>query len=106
MVCEQCQTTNNLNAKYCSSCGNDLSTSANINAGRNPKNNFLKAIKICASLVFICAIASSVYQTIFFNKIGVTVPIELYGEIFGRFFGYGLLAIPLIYLFLKIKKTL
>ena len=103
--CQQCNANTDDDAKFCSSCGNDLSTSTNINAGRNPKNNFLKAIKICASLVFISAIASSIYQTIFFNTIGVPVPIELYGEIFGRFFGYGLLAIPLIYLFLKLKKA-
>lgn len=101
MVCEQCKAQLEDNANYCTNCGQSI-----ISITQNRKNNlFFQASKISFGIMVIAVIASSIYQTIFFNTIGVPVPIELYGEIFGRFFGYGLLAIPLIYLFLKIKKA-
>lgn len=108
IVCTKCQKQLENNAKFCEHCGQQINiNSIEINTIKETilsSNIFLKALKISFGFAMFSALASSIYQSTFFYKIGVVIPSELYGEIFGQFIGYGIIAIPIIYIFLKLKK--
>ena len=94
--CQQCNANTDDDAKFCSSCGKILNTEEGFFVER-PKNKLVKTLKISFSLAFIGAIISCIYQTISLNNIGVNIPLEFYGEIFGQFFAYGVVVLPIIY---------
>lgn len=65
----------------------------------------MKSLKIVFILWVVVGIGVSLYQTSFLHNAGVeNIPPEIYGEIFGKVLAWCIMALPLIYLFLKFKK--